>query len=165
MNYRALIAVTIVLLIASVCRADVVLPDVISDAMVLQREQPVPIWGKAEPGEAVTVSFAGQTKKTTADKDGQWRVTLDPMRASATPAVLIIAGKNRIELKDILVGEVWLVSGQSNMQLILSQTANGEAVIAAANHPLLRLFNVSRQVAFKHKIGRASCRERVYVLV
>src|SRR5260370_31236855 len=63
---------------------------------------------------------------------------------------MLIAGKNTIELKDILVGEVWLVAGQSNMQRLLGETANGEAAIAAADHPLIRLFNVSRQVAFKH---------------
>lgn len=153
MKSRLLTTIAIVLLTTGICRADVVLPDVIADAMVLQRERPVPIWGKAEPSEAISVSFAGQTKKTAADKDGKWRVTLDPLRANATPAVLTIAGKNKIELKDILVGEVWLVAGQSNMQLILSQTANGEAASAAANHTLLRLFNVSRQVAFKHKTG------------
>jgi sialate O-acetylesterase len=153
MKSRLLTTITIILLATGICRADVVLPDVIADAMVLQRERPVSIWGKAEPSEAINVSFAGQTKKTVADKDGKWRVTLDPLRASATRAVLTIAGKNKIELKDILVGEVWLVAGQSNMQLILSQTANGEAASAAAKHPLLRLFNVSRQVAFKHKTG------------
>ena len=72
------------------------------------------------------------------------------MRANAVPAALTIEGKNKIELKDILVGEVWLVAGQSNMQRLLSETANGAEAIAAANHPLIRLFNVSRQVAFKH---------------
>src|SRR5215475_9824141 len=72
------------------------------------------------------------------------------MHARATPATMLIEGKNKIELKDILVGEVWLVAGQSNMQRLLSETANGEAAIAAANHPLIRLFNISRQVAFKH---------------
>jgi sialate O-acetylesterase len=72
------------------------------------------------------------------------------MRASAAPGTMTISGKNTIELKDILVGEVWLVAGQSNMQRLLSETANGDAAIAAANHPLIRLFNVSRQVAFKH---------------
>jgi sialate O-acetylesterase len=72
------------------------------------------------------------------------------MRANATPAVMTISGKNQIQLKDVLVGEVWLVAGQSNMQRLLSETANGEAATAAANHPLIRLFNVSRQVGFKH---------------
>ena len=85
-----------------------------------------------------------------ADAEGKWIVRLGAMHASATPATMIIEGKNRIELKDILVGEVWLVAGQSNMQRLLSETADGEAATTAANHPLIRLFNVSRQVAFKH---------------
>src|SRR5437667_6819441 len=136
---------------AAGANANVSLPDVISDAMVLQQGQAVPIWGKADPGEVVTVRFAGQSKKAIAAMDGTWRVKLNPMRANATPATMIISGRNNIELKDILVGEVWLVSGQSNMQRLLSETTNGEAAIAAADHPLIRLFNVSRQVAFKHQ--------------
>ena len=149
-----LLAVAILMFVpVAVCRADVVLPDVIGEAMVLQRDHTVPIWGKAEPSEIITVRFAGQLKKAMADKDGKWRVNLDPMRANATPAVMTISGKNTIELKNILVGEVWLVAGQSNMQRLLSETENGEAATAAANHPQIRLFNVSRQVAFKHKSG------------
>jgi sialate O-acetylesterase len=135
---------------ATVAHANVSLPDVLSDGMVLQQNQKVPIWGKAEPGEVVTVRFAGQSKKATAAQDGKWIVTLDPLRANSTAATMTISGKNTIELKDILVGEVWLVAGQSNMQRLLSETANGEAATAAANYPLIRLFNVSRQVAFKH---------------
>ncbi len=118
--------------------------------MVLQRDQVVPIWGTADPGESVTVNFNGQTRTTTADQEGKWIVRLKSLKTNATPARMSIAGRNRIEFDNILVGEVWLVAGQSNMQRLLSETANGEAAIAAANHPLIRLFNVSRQVAFKH---------------
>src|SRR6185295_1068221 len=75
------------------------------------------------------------------------------LHANATPSMLTIQGKNKIELTDILVGEVWLVAGQSNMQRLLSETANGDAAIAAADHPLIRLFNVSRGVAFKRQTG------------
>lgn len=149
---RKLLIVVLLLLPPAVARANVTLPDVISDAMVLQRDRVVPIWGKADPGEVVSVRFAGQTKKTTTDKDGKWLIRLSAMRANATPAVMTIEGKNRIELKNILVGEVWLVAGQSNMQRLLSETANGAEAIAAANHPLIHLFNVSRQVAFKHAV-------------
>jgi len=138
------------LLLATAVRANVVLPDVISDAMVLQRDRAVPIWGTADAGEPVTVRFAGKARSTTADKDGKWIIRLEAMHANATPGSMTIEGKNKIELKDVLVGEVWLVSGQSNMQRLLSETANGDQAIAAANHPLIRLFNVSRQVAFKH---------------
>ncbi len=145
-----LVVAVLFLLIATVARANVALPDVISSGMVLQRDQVVPIWGKADPGEAVTVRFNGQVKTTTADANGRWVIRLQRLKATATPAVLIVEGKNKIELQDILVGEVWLVAGQSNMQRLLSETANGEQAIATANHPAIRLFNVSRQVAFKH---------------
>ena len=130
--------------------ANVTLPDVISDAMVLQRDRAVPIWGKADPGESVTVKFGNQSRTAVAGGDGKWTIRLSPMRASAAPQTMVVEGRNRIELKDILVGEVWLVSGQSNMQRLLSETANGEQAIAGANHPGIRLFNVSRQVGFKH---------------
>src|SRR6266496_4849240 len=93
-----------VLTFATRANANVSLPDVISDGMVLQQRQTVPIWGKADPGEVVTVRFAGQSKKTTAAMDGTWRVRLDPMRANTTPSTMSISGKNTIELKNILVG-------------------------------------------------------------
>jgi sialate O-acetylesterase len=141
------------LMSVTISRADVVLPDVIGDAMVLQRDRAVPIWGKADPGETVTVSFGKQSKKAVADKDGKWRVTLDAMPASDVPATMTITGKNKIELKNILVGEVWLMSGQSNMQWTLTDTINGAAAVAAADHPTIRLFDVSRRVALKQESG------------
>src|SRR5438067_12566293 len=117
---RILLLVLITLTVAtSAARANVSLPDVISDAMVLQQNQKVPIWGKADPGENITVKFAGQTKSATASADGKWLFKLDPLRANATPARMIISGKNTIELQNILVGEVWLVAGQSYMQRLL----------------------------------------------
>jgi sialate O-acetylesterase len=150
--YRLKPTICLVLLVylAPTVYANVTLPDVISSSMVLQRDQRIPIWGKADPGESVTVTFNRQSKTAVADKDGKWSVRLNSLHANATPSTLTIQGKNKIELTDILVGEVWLVAGQSNMQRLLSETANGDAAIAAANHPLIRLFNVSRQVAFKH---------------
>src|SRR5690349_17604860 len=149
-SMRIALSVFLILAGASTAHAIVSLPDVLRDGMVLQQNQKVPIWGKADPGETVVVKFAGRARTATASADGTWLVKLDPIPANATPATMIISGRNTIELKDILVGEVWLVAGQSNMQRLLSETANGEAAIAAANHPLIRLFNVSRQVAFKH---------------
>ena len=137
-------------LVAVSVRANVVLPDVISSGMVLQQGKRIPIWGKADPGEAITLTFNKRSKQTTADKDGKWLVRLDPLRANSTPAEMTIEGRNKLQLNDILIGEVWLVAGQSNMQRLLSETANGTEAIASANHPLIRLFNVSRAVGFKH---------------
>jgi sialate O-acetylesterase len=95
--------------------AEVVLPRVIGSDMVLQRGKPLPIWGTATAGEQVSVRFGKQNKKATADAVGNWKVMLDPLVASEKPEVMVIQGINSIILKNILVGEVWLCSGQSNM--------------------------------------------------
>lgn len=141
--------------------ADVRLPDVIGSSMVLQQKMKVPIWGTAEPGESVTVTFAKQKKTVAADANGKWRIDLDKMPANAEPEKMTIEGKNSIVLENILVGEVWFVSGQSNMQWTLLQANNGEREVAGANHPNLRLFNTRREVGFKRTgepIGRwAAC--------
>ena len=93
-------------------RADVKLPNLFSDHMVLQQNARVPVWGWADDGETVTVEFKGQ-KLTTVAKDGKWQVSLWFMKADATPATLRITGKNTVVIKDVLVGEVWLCGGQS----------------------------------------------------
>ena len=146
--------VVTVLLSSALCYADVGLPDIIGSGMVLERDRRVPVWGKADPDEVVTVSFSGQVKKAKADQQGQWRVELDAMPANQTAATMTIAARNVIELTNVLVGEVWLCSGQSNMQLTLPETNDGEAAITGADHPAIRLFDVSREVAFKRKTGK-----------
>lgn len=110
-----------------------------SDNAILQRDRAVPIWGWSTPGETVTVEFAGQKKSGKADASGKWLVRLDPMPASAEPRELR-AGS--LTLKNILVGDVWLCSGQSNMQWTVQQSNNAETEVATGNHPLLRLFTV-----------------------
>ena len=92
------------------------MPRVFGDNMVLHRDLPLPVWGKAAPGEVVTVGFAGQQKSATADAGGQWRVTLDPLPADKTPQILNVRGENEVVFTNVLVGEVWLCSGQSNME-------------------------------------------------
>ena len=110
-------AVFLALLVPATVWAKVVSGTPFADNMVLQRGRAVPVWGVADPGEAVTVSFAGQTKKTKAGADGKWRVVLDQMEASAENRVLKIAGANNSEkIRNVLVGEVWFASGQSNME-------------------------------------------------
>jgi sialate O-acetylesterase len=115
-----------------------------SDGAVLQCDQPVPVWGTADDGEKVTVTFAGQSASTTA-KDGQWSVRLKPLTANAKPQTMTIAGANTVTITNLLVGEVWICSGQSNMQWPLEKTENSAAAIAAANDTGLRLFTVPRQ--------------------
>lgn len=122
------------------------LPSVFSDHMVLQREQPLPVWGKADPDATVAVEFAGQKKTTTADADGKWRVDLDPLKASSEPRELKVSSHLQSEIvtqsfSDVLVGEVWFCSGQSNMGFgLASGTENATATIAAATHPTIRLY-------------------------
>src|SRR6476620_3975659 len=110
------LAAAAVLAVGGVAKADVKLPAVLADHMVLQQGQAVPVWGWADKGEEVTVTFGGDTEKTKAGDDGTWAVKLKPLTASDKPAELTVAGKNTVKLTDILVGEVWVCSGQSNME-------------------------------------------------
>ena len=126
----------------AVVSAEVKLPNVIGSDMVLQRDLPVPIWGWAEAGEKVTVSFGGQTKSTEAGDDGKWMVKLDSLKSNAKAANLTVKGSNEIILENILVGEVWICSGQSNMEWALRSSMNAKEEVAAADHPQIRLFNV-----------------------
>lgn len=122
--------------------ANVTLPAVISDNMVLQSGKPLPIWGWADPGEEVKVSLEGVTATATADAHGNWSVRLPARKASRSPVSMIVAGKNSITVQNILVGEVWLGSGQSNMQWSVQASSNAQQEIADANHPEIRLFLV-----------------------
>jgi len=124
-------------------QADVSVPTMFSDHAVLQRNMPVPVWGTASPGELVTVDFDVQSKSTTADAAGNWMVYLDPMPASSAPGALSITGNNAIVVNDVQVGEVWIGSGQSNMQRPLSGDLDATHAIADAPNHNLRFFNVT----------------------
>jgi sialate O-acetylesterase len=139
------LAAGLLLLAASVpARADVKLPSVLGSHMVLQRGKPLPVWGKADPGEEVAVTFAGQKKSTKADTKGNWKVTLDAVQADGKAHTLTVKGKNTVELTDVLIGEVWVGSGQSNMEWSLAGSKNGKEAVDAAKHPNIRLFHVPR---------------------
>jgi sialate O-acetylesterase len=120
--------------------AEVRLPAIFSDHLVLQTGVTVPVWGWAEPGEAVTVTVAGQTKNTRAAADGRWRVDLAKLTASAAPTTLTVRGRNTLTIRDVLVGEVWLGSGQSNMAMTVVRSNDPEREAAAANRPQIRMF-------------------------
>jgi len=126
--------------------ADVRLPAIFSDHMVLQRETAVPIWGWADPGEVVTLTIAGQTKTTTTDATGKWSVKLDKLSARE-PLTLIVKGRNTLTVNDVLAGEVWLASGQSNMQLPVNAVTNAWLEKASAKFPQIRMFTVARHPA------------------
>ena len=123
--------------------ADVRLPAVIGDNMVLQQGMAVPIWGWAAPGEDVTVTITGQKLRATAGDDGRWMVKLEPMKAGG-PLELTVAGKNAIAVKNVLVGEVWYCAGQSNMEMTVKQSQDGDKEAAAAQHPEIRHFTLKK---------------------
>ena len=122
--------------------------------MVLQRDKAVAIWGWADAGEEVTVSFAGQSKSATAGQDRAWRIALDAMEASSDPQTLTVKGSDReLKLDNILVGDVWILGGQSNMEHPLSRVENGSLEIVSANYPNIRILTVPAQNGPKLKKG------------
>src|SRR4030095_9799259 len=127
-------------------RADVRLPKVLSDHMVLQQNLPLVVWGHADPGESVKVSLRGQEAAKQAAATGRWRVVLAPM-APGGPFEMAVIGRNSLKLQDILVSDVWICSGQSNMEWPMSRVNNAEQEIAAANFSKIRLFSVKHEVA------------------
>jgi sialate O-acetylesterase len=130
-------------------RADVRLPAIIGNNMVLQAEKPLPIWGWAQPGEDVTVTLRDATATAKADAQGNWSVKLPAQKTSADPVEMTVAGKNTIKITNILVGEVWGGSGQSNMQQSVGGSALKEQEIPAANYPQIRLFLVPNRLSSK----------------
>ena len=126
--------------------ADVVLPALIGDGMVLQRGIPVRIWGAADPGEQVGVDLDGEHGVATASSGGSWRVSLPAMQAGG-PFELTITGSNRIAVHDVMVGEVWLCAGQSNMRLPVELCSDSSQEIAGATHPNMRPFTVNDPTA------------------
>lgn len=124
--------------------AEVTLPSLLADHMVVQRGLPVHAWGMAAANENVTVTFRGETKSTTADDLGRWSLYLSPGEAGG-PFQMSVKGSNSIVLNDVLVGDVWVASGQSNMELPMKALTNPAAEIAAAQYPKIRIFRVDRR--------------------
>ena len=127
--------------------ADVAVSKVFGDHMVLQQGAPIRVWGTGDPGEGVTVSLGGKSVTTTTAQEGTWRAELPALSADGKAHTMMVKGKNTIELKDILLGEVWICSGQSNMEWAVNGSLNAKEEIAAADHPQIRLFNVPGHVA------------------
>lgn len=137
--YAAFISFT-----AANSHGDVKLPTILDSHMVLQRDVPLNIWGWADAGEKVTVTMGDEVAKTETSEDGTWKVSLSAQKADGQARTITITGKNTIELKDVLIGEVWVGSGQSNMEWTLSNTQGSAAAIATADHPMIRLFHVPK---------------------
>lgn len=159
----ASIAALAVLTVSNAAFADVKLPAIIGDNMVLQTGQDVPIWGTAEPGEKIEVRINApgsstnaeadnvaedtRVEQTQADDKGNWRVTFKPMEASAEPVSVVITGANKITVQNVLLGDVWVCSGQSNMEWSVARSDNPEEEIQNAKHPKIRLFQVQKVVS------------------
>jgi sialate O-acetylesterase len=137
-----LAALTLALSIRS--HADVTLPALLADHMVIQRGLPVHVWGMAAPHENVAAAFRGETKSTSADELGRWSVYLSPGEAGG-PFQMTVKGTNTIVLTDVLVGDVWVASGQSNMEFPMKALANADSEIAAAQYPKIRMFRVEHR--------------------
>lgn len=144
--YR-LLATLLGLLTIAPALAEVRLPSMISDHMVVQRDIAFHVWGWADPGEALTVTFADHVEQTVADDQGRWRVSMPALEASAQPRTLTVAGQNTIEITDVLVGEVWLASGQSNMAWTVARSDNAEQEIAISANDQIRMWTAQRTVA------------------
>lgn len=144
---RAIVLSLVALCSATAVLADVTLAGLFQDNLVFQRDRPVPIWGRADPGERVTVAFAGQEVSTNTPADGRWIIYLDPLATQSEPAEMIVSGNNRLSVKNILVGEVWLCSGQSNMAWVVKNSDNAKEEIASAEIPQIRVFTVEKAVS------------------
>ena len=130
------------LLVGLNLQAEVKLPSIFGHHMVLQRDHANPVWGWAALGEKITVSIAGQSHSATADKDGAWHVKLQPLKVNAKGQTLTIKGSNTIALTDVLVGEVWVCSGQSNMAMSVDRAYDSDLEILTAKYPHIRLISV-----------------------
>lgn len=157
-NRMKLLAALSAVLAAGVARADVKPASVFTDHMVLQQGAAVPVWGTADAGETVTVTLGSQKQTATAGADGKWMVKLTDLKASMEPVEVNVAGKNTVKFSDVLVGEVWLASGQSNMEFPVAKATarwagliNEEQEIAAANYPKIRMFTARNAKTYEPK--------------
>ncbi len=135
------------LLVAAAVSADVTLHPLFSDHMVLQQGERIPVWGKAAPGEKVTVTLGSRKGDDRAGEDGKWMVRLRSLKAGGPYEMTVTGEDNTLTVNDVLVGEVWVGSGQSNMQWTVANSANAQEEIANANYPEMRLFYVPRKTA------------------
>ena len=137
-------------------RANVTMPAIFGDHMVLQQWATLPVWGKASPGEKVTVTVGTSTGNATTGTDGKWRVDLQPLKASKDPVTITVTGSNTLTFSDVLVGDVWVCSGQSNMEYGINSTTKAKEDIPKANRPMLRLFMVQKTFSFTPLDGIAT---------
>jgi len=142
-----ILAVVFFLFPSPPAEAKVALPSIFGDHMVLQQGIEIPIWGTGEPGEKITVSTGAASAEAVANERGKWRAQLGPLEKTSKPITLTIKGENEIVIQDVLVGEVWVCSGQSNMAFGLKNAHNASVAIPKADHPEIRFFKVASKIA------------------
>jgi len=145
-KFRIILIILTVSLGVGPALADVTLPSVFSDHMVLQHGRPLPVWGWADPGENVTVLMAGRTSRTRTESNGRWALWLGEIEPGG-PYVMTVKGKNSVAVKDVLVGDVWLCSGQSNMAMTVSRAMNYQQEQTAAKYSQIRHFKTASRAA------------------
>jgi sialate O-acetylesterase len=156
---RRILVGSLCLLPATILSAEIRLSVLFSDHMVVQRNGPIPVWGTADPGEEVAIALGSRKAATRTDSNGRWRLVLEPMTAGG-PYVLIAVGANRVNVQDVMVGEVWLASGQSNMELPVSRVTNARQAVDQSAESLLRMFTV-QQHATREPVEEVSGRWEV----
>lgn len=144
-SFRAVIALTLAFGSCCSVSADIRLPGIFGDHMVLQREQPIKVWGWGRPFEEVEVALGSIAEKTTTGENGRWSIELPAQEANNEPIQLVVRGDNTITLNDVLIGEVWLCSGQSNMEWSVERSANSQSEISAASYPRIRHIKIARR--------------------
>lgn len=149
MKLRSIPLLLLAVFTVTTARADITFAPLFRDGAVLQRDQPIIVWGQAAAAEKVAISFRRQSATVITRADGRWKVTLKPEPASPVPDDLVAAGANTVTVRNVLVGDVWLCSGQSNMAMLVRNSAEAEREIAAATFPLIRQFKVPTTVAEK----------------
>lgn len=135
-------------LLANTVKAEIKLPDLVGSNMVLQRDKPIKLWGYGNPEEQVTIHFAGRRLHTVTAENGRWTIIAPALKAGG-PYTMNIQGENKISLTDILIGDVWICSGQSNMEFNLQDALHAEQEIKAADYPQIRLYTAEKKIALK----------------
>lgn len=149
---KKLLSLTVCLLfVLSQIMAQLSVPSFFSDHMVLQREKPINIWGTANAGERISVTLGNAQKSTRTDKNGKWSVSLPPMQAGGPYTLNVKSLKQTLSFTDILIGEVWICSGQSNMEFRLRSANHATEEVATANYPQIRSFNVIQEMGHTPK--------------
>lgn len=147
MRYALKMIVVTVLLSGHCVYADIRLPKLFSDGVVLQRQQPIPLWGSGDPGQMLEITLAGRTVMTRVGENGRWRTQLPALPAGGPYTLRVAAGEQTVEVRDVLLGDVWLCSGQSNMEWTVAGANRAEEEIREADYPGLRMFTVEKDYA------------------